>query len=117
MDASLAMPQSTPASAPGLRRRMRAPALPAAPFDFDATSCGPLARRIPAFSSRQAVLTVQLIPSDKISDLLFRLSASASPPPRESSRRKSDRCTATRLIAPSARTSTTRQPLPEFRIT
>jgi hypothetical protein len=44
------------------------------------------------------------MPSDKWRDLLARLLANASAPPRDSSkRRKSERCTATRLAAPSAR--------------
>ena len=68
-------------------------------------------------SRRLPVLTAQVVPSDKSCDLAVRLATSAGAPPRESSRRKSDRWTATRLIEPSARTSTTRQPLPVFRIT
>ena len=52
----------------------------------------------------------QLMPSDKWSDLLARLFAKARAPPRDSKRRKSERCTATRLTAPSARTSTARYP-------
>jgi hypothetical protein len=54
----------------------------------------------------------QLAPSDRSTDLLRRLFARACGPPRSSNRRKSDLCTATRLIDPSASTSTARHPEP-----
>jgi len=56
-------------------------------------------------------------PPDRSLVFWFRLSISAWAPPRDTSRRKSERCTATRLIEPSASTSTALQPLPCRRMT
>lgn len=47
-----------------------------------------------------------ILPPDRSEVLRCSLASSASPPPFASTLRKSDRCTATRLIAPSASTST-----------
>src|SRR5271168_1398517 len=49
-------------------------------------------------------------PPERSEVLRWRLASSAPPPPLERMRRKSDRCTATRLIEPAASTSTTFHP-------
>src|SRR4029077_7036737 len=56
-------------------------------------------------------------PPDSVATLLCRLATRAGPPPLESTLRKSDRWVATRLIAPSASTSTAFQPDGVCRIT
>jgi hypothetical protein len=61
------------------------------------------------FTTPVEPFSVQPLPSDRSADFVRRLSVSAWAPPRFRMRRKSDLCTATRLMDPSASTSTTRQ--------
>src|SRR5271166_2901112 len=56
-------------------------------------------------------------PPERSATLCCRLATRAAPPPCLSRPRKSERCTATRLIAPSASTSTAFHPLDVARIT
>ena len=50
------------------------------------------------------------MPPERSAVLRWKLASSASPPPLDRMWRKSERCTATRLIEPAASTSTTFQP-------
>ena len=56
-------------------------------------------------------------PSDRLATFCRRATVSAGTPPLANTCRKSDRCTPTRLIEPSASTSTAFQPAGPFRMT
>jgi len=59
----------------------------------------------------------RIAPSDSSETLAFRLLISGTGLPEANSERKSDRCTATRLIDPFSRTSTMRHPAVPARVT